>query len=290
MGIDFSIILPARNEAHNLDQLLPEIRSLHPTVKIIVVNDGSTDNTEEIALSHGASIVSHPYGMGNGAAIKSGARVADSDYIIFMDADGQHAPSDIASMISELEQGYEMVVGARTMKSHASLSRRIANTIYNRIASIITSFTIEDLTSGFRAVRRSRFNRFLYLLPNKFSYPTTITMAFIRSGYPISYVPIEARTRKGKSHINPLKDGLRFILIIIKIGSLFSPFKFFTPPSVFLFLTGVSNYLYTYFTHNTFTNMSALLIIVSLIFFMFGLLGEQMTTLIYAASERRESD
>ena len=286
----FSIVLPAKNEAENLKSLLPEIKNLFPDAEIIVVDDGSTDKTAEVVLSNKATLVSHPYSMGNGAAIKTGARNAKNEIAIFMDADGQHAPKDIFLLLEKISEGYVMAVGARTKSTHASFWRLLANSIYNKIASIITGYKIEDLTSGFRAVKISHFNRFLYLLPNKFSYPTTITMAFIRSGFPISYVSIDARSRGGSSHINPVKDGLRFLMIIIKIGSLYSPFKFFTPPSFILFFIGVANYIYTYLKNGTFTNMSALLIIVSMIIFMFGLLAEQITTLIYASSERRRSD
>ena len=288
--MEFSIVIPAKNEADNLNALLPKIKTHYPDTNIFVVDDGSEDNTIEIAESYEATVISHPYSLGNGAAIKTGARICKSPCIVFMDADGQHSPEDIKQLVEKYKQGYCMVIGARNPSTHASLFRRIANHIYNTLASLITNYTIKDLTSGFRVVDRQLFNRFLYLLPNGFSYPTTITMAFIRSGFPITYLPINAKRRTGKSHINPLKDGLRFIMIIIKIGSLYSPLKFFTPPSLFLFLAGAANYLYTYFRFGTFTNMSALLIIVSMIIFMFGLLAEQITTLVYASSERRKTD
>ena len=183
-----------------------------------------------------------------------------------------------------------MAVGARNSASQASFARNIGNKIYNFIASIITGNKIEDLTSGFRAVDKNSFTRFLYLLPNGFSYPTTITMAFFRSGYSVAYVPIEAKVRKGSSHISLIKDGLKFFMIILKIGSLYSPLKFFTPPSIVIFFLGLTNYAYTYFFKGQFTNMSALLIIVSIIIFMFGLLAEQLTVLTYASSERRRGD
>ena len=276
---DFSIVIPAKNEQRNIASLLQDISSRYPNTKVIIVDDGSTDNTADIAKSYGCHVISHPYSMGNGAAIKSGARNCDSKYIVFMDADGQHPPEMIPELMNEIEKGYFMVIGARDSKSQASIFRRIANAIYNKIASYLSNYPIKDLTSGFRVVHRDTFNRFLYLLPNGFSYPTTITMAFLRSGYAINYVPIIARERKGKSHINPLKDGLRFLLIIIKVASLYSPFKFFTPASILLFIAGIANYAYTYMSAGTFTNMSALLFIVSLIFFMFGLLAEQITTL-----------
>lgn len=285
-----TIVLPAKNEAENLEILLPKIRKLHPDYPIIVVNDGSSDNTEQVAIENDVITVSNPYSLGNGAAIKTGSKIADTDYILFMDADGQHSPNDIAALVDKLKEGYSMVVGARVGNSHANIFRRVANFIYNKLASKITGFPVQDLTSGFRIVDRYLFNRFHYLLPNKFSYPTTITMALIRNGHPIAYVPIKAMSRLGKSHINPIKDGLRFLIIILKIGSLYSPLKFFTPPSAMLFLLGIANYIYTFVTNGTFTNMSALLIISSIIVFMFGLLAEQLTVLIFSASQRRERD
>ena len=287
---NISIVLPAKNEAKNLEILLPEIRRLYPDYPIIVVNDGSSDNTEQVAIENGAEIFTNPYSLGNGAAIKAGSKIASTDYILFMDADGQHSPDDISALVDKLNEGYSMVVGARIGSSHANIFRRIANFIYNKLASKITGFPVQDLTSGFRIVDRYLFNRFHYLLPNKFSYPTTITMALIRNGHPIAYVPIKAKARLGKSHINPVKDGLRFLIIIMKIGSLYSPLKFFTPPSAVLFLLGVANYIYTYMTAGTFTNMSALLVISSITVFMFGLLAEQLTVLIFSASQRRERD
>ncbi len=288
MTCDYTIVIPAKNEQKNLPSLLSGLNQTLPDCKIIIVDDGSTDETKAIALSHGCRVISHPYSLGNGAAIKTGARACTTEYIIFMDADGQHSPKDVPKLLDELDKGFIMAIGARNPDTHASIFRKFANTIYNKIASYVTNFEVKDLTSGFRAVKRETFSRFLYLLPNGFSYPTTITMAFLRSGYPVAYVPIDAKKRKGKSHINPLTDGPRFLIIILKVGSLYSPLKFFSLPSFMLFSMGLANYLYTYVTKGTFTNMSALLILSSIILFMFGLLAEQITVLTYASSQRRE--
>jgi len=288
MELDYSIVIPAKNEQENLPQLLKSLKLSQPNTEIIIVNDGSTDDTKEIALSYGCTVINHPYSLGNGAAVKSGARACKTEYIVFMDADGQHSPDKIPELLNQLKNGHSMSVGARNPNTHASSLRRFANFIYNKIASFITNFNVQDLTSGFRAVKKDTFNRFLYLLPNGFSYPTTITMAFLRSGFPVAYIPIDAKKRGGKSHINPLTDGARFLIIIIKVGSLYSPLKFFSPPSVVLFMLGTINYIYTYATNGTFTNMSALLILSSIVLFMFGLLAEQITVLTYAASQRRE--
>ena len=203
-----SIVLPAKNEGASLSNLLPKLVSLFPKFEIIVVDDGSTDNTREVCKTNRVKIVSHSYAMGNGAAIKSGARACEGDIIVFMDADGQHQPEDVEILLNKFDQGYEMVVGARNFKSHSSTARFAANTLFNKFASVMTGFNITDLTSGFRVVRARHFKKFLYLLPNGFSYPTTITMAFFRSGLPVTYVPITTQKRIGKSKINLIKERL----------------------------------------------------------------------------------
>ena len=279
-----SIILPCLNEAENLGRILPVLKQKYPDIEILVVDDGSTDNSGSIAEQHGAVVIKHPYNMGNGASIKTGARYAQGDILIFMDSDGQHNPEYIPLFIEKINQGFEMVIGARKPSTQASLARRLANSIFNKLASTMTGFRIEDLTSGFRAVNADKFRRFLYLLPNGFSYPTTSTMAFLRSGFPVTYIPIEADTRKGKSKISPLRDGGRFLIIIIKIGALFSPMRFFLPISIFFFLIASFYYAYTYITADRFTNMSALLFITSLLTFLIGILSEQISSLHYRHS------
>ena len=281
MTSKLSIIMPARNEVEALETLLPEIGSLYPEAELVVVNDGSTDATGEIAARHGARVINHPYAMGNGAAIKSGARAATGEILVFMDADGQHRPADIAALLQELEQGHDMVVGARTAAMHANPWRMVANLIYNRLASWMTGHAIQDLTSGFRAVEAAKFREYLYLLPNGFSYPTTITMAFFRSGYPVAYVPIQLNDRKGDSHIRLISDGIKFLLIILRVGTLYSPLKIFIPISLLFFISGMSNYIYTYATEERFTNMSALFFIAAIMVFLVGLVSEQITSLMY---------
>ena len=282
MNQPISIVLPAKNEAEGLSQLLPKLRLAFPDAEIFVVNDGSTDDTAAVALAAGAAIVSHPYAKGNGAAIKTGARHATGDIIVFMDGDGQHRPEDIPRLLAKLDEGYDMVVGARvSRKSQAGLHRAAANGFYNRFAIWMTGHEVLDLTSGFRVVKADLFKRFLYLLPNGFSYPTTITMAFFRSGYSVAYEPIEVDKRIGKSHIRLWRDGVRFLLIIFKIGTLFSPLKLFLPISLAFFTTGFGYYAYTFLTSSRFTNMSALLFITSVLVFLIGLVSEQITALMY---------
>lgn len=285
-----SIILPAKNEEQSLTTLLPMLRSAFPSAEIIVVDDGSRDNTKQVCLSTGVTCISHPYSKGNGAAIKSGARAAKGEILAFMDADSQHTPQNLESLIACYASGYDMVVGARGFSSQATVARGAANTLYNRLASWMVEQPILDLTSGMRVVSASKFRRFLYLLPNGFSYPTTITMAFFRAGYSVGYHPIVALERIGMSHIRPFKDGFRFLLIIFKIGTLYSPLKLFTPVSLLLFGLGALLYLNTYIETGRFTNMSALLFIASILVFMIGLVSEQVTSLIYKFDDNDHAD
>ena len=280
-----SIVLPAKNEAGAIQQTVKAIKQLNRVDEIIVVNDGSTDDTAQIAEQAGAKVISHPYSKGKGAAIKTGARNAIGDVIVFMDADGQHDANDILKLIEKIEQGYDLVVGARQKGSQASVGRGIANKLYNNLASYMSEHQVEDLTSGFRAVRAEKFKEFIYLLPNGFSYPTTSTMAFFRAGYSVTYVPIHAAKRIGKSHIHPIKDSVRFFLIIFKIATLYSPLKMFLPFAVLLFALGSGWYGYTLYEYQRFTNMSALLYTGSIMIFLMGLISEQITSLMYKDSE-----
>lgn len=284
--MQLSIILPAKNEATGLRQTLPALRELFPDAEIIVVNDGSTDETAQVAEEHGARALTSPYSMGNGAAIKRGARAATGDVLVFMDADGQHQPSDIPKLLAKLDEGYDMVVGARDGSGQANLHRGLANRFYNTLASHMTGHKIEDLTSGFRAARADKFREFLHLLPNGFSYPTTSTMAFFRSAYSVGYVSIDVKQRVGTaSHIRLFRDGVRFLLIIFKIATLFSPLKLFAPISALFFATGLGYYAYTYLVLHRFTNMSLLLFSASVIIFLIGLISEQITALTYKRGE-----
>jgi glycosyltransferase involved in cell wall biosynthesis len=282
---NLSIVLPAKNESDSLKALLPQLKLIAPNAEILVINDGSTDDTAKVAIDAGAKVFTHPYSQGNGAAIKTGARNATGDIIIFMDADGQHNPEDIPVMLVKLDEGYDMVVGARSVSTQASHFRRFANSFYNRLATFMTGHKIEDLTCGFRAVRAAKFRKFIYLLPNGFSYPTTSTMAFFRSGFPVAYVPIHAGIRNGKSHINVMKDGIRFFIIILRIGALFSPMRLFLPISAVIFMIGLAYYGYTFYTSSRFTNMSGLLFLSSLLIFLIGILSEQISSLHYKAAE-----
>jgi len=277
-----SVILPAFNEEASITGTIEKIKKLYPGCEILVIDDGSHDNTMQAAIAAGANVWPHPYNIGNGAAIKSGIRNARGEWIIMMDADGQHDPEDIARLI-EYKDKFDMVVGARNMSGQASLHRGLANWIYNRLASFVTKFRIEDLTSGFRLMKKEVAQQFIYLLPNTFSYPTTLTMAYLRCGRTIKYIPIKVRQRKGgsKSKIKIISDGTRFFLIITKIATLFSPLRIFLPVSFLFFLLSAGYYAYTFITAHRFSNMSALLFSSAVIVFMMGLVSEQITQMRY---------
>lgn len=279
-----SVIIPAKNEAATVGALVQGLRAALPDAEILIVDDGSTDGTGEAAGAAGARVVRHPASRGNGAAIKTGARNATGELLLFMDADGQHGPEQVRALLGQIEAGYDMAVGARTGAMHASIFRRAANALYNTLASWITGVKIMDLTSGFRVARADAFRSFLPLLPNGFSYPTTITLAFLRAGYSVAYVPIQVNRRAGnsKSHIRLLQDGGRFLLIIFRVGTLYSPLKIFAPVSLAFFVLGAAYYAYTFATLGRFTNLGALLFTSAVLIFLIGLVSEQITQLLYS--------
>ena len=280
-----SIIIPAYNEAETIGDVINKITNLYPDFEMIVVNDGSTDDTAAVAKDAGALVYSHPYNIGNGAAVKSGIRFASGKILVFMDGDGQHDPRDIEKML-EYFPDFDMVVGARPKGYQASWGRALANKVYNWLASYVAKFTIRDLTSGFRAVKSGIAHNFLYLLPNTYSYPTTLTLAALRDGRSVKYVPINTESRKkGKSKIKLFRDGIRFFLIITKICALYSPLRIFLPVSFMMFCLGLGYYLYTFFAWGRFTNMSALLFTASILIFMMGLISEQICQMRFERSE-----
>jgi glycosyltransferase involved in cell wall biosynthesis len=276
-----SIILPAKNESAALADLLPALRAAQPGAEIIISDDGSTDNTAALCERHGVKRVGTPYSMGNGAAVKRGARAATGDTLVFMDADGQHDPADVARLLSKLDEGYDMVVGARDWGGQAGVGRGVANGFYNWLASRMTGHPVRDLTSGFRAARADKFREFIHLLPNGFSYPTTSTMAFFRSAYPVTYIPIKAAERVGASHIRPLRDGVRFLLIIFKIATLYAPLKLFAPTAVGFFALGWLYWIYTFMEFSRLSLISVALWSAAVIIFLIGLISEQITALTY---------
>ncbi|MGD8369150.1 MAG: glycosyltransferase family 2 protein [Desulfobacterales bacterium] len=280
-----TVIIPAFNEENNINELVRAIRSVDSGYQVLVIDDGSEDRTAEEARSAGADVYSHPYNIGNGAAVKSGIRQADGDIFVFMDADGQHDPADIPRLLAHLPD-YDLVVGARPWKDQASIGRAFGNAFYNRLASYVAKFPVKDLTSGFRAVKSHVAKSMIYLLPNTYSYPTTMTLAVLRTGLSLKYVPIRTKRRKsGKSNISLFKDGVRFFMIITRICTLFSPFRVFLPVSFFFFLLGLIRYAQTFITEGRFTNMSAMLFTTAVVIFMMGMISEQISQMRF---ERRE--
>lgn len=280
-----TVIIPVFNEVSEIGEVIAEIKALYPDFEILVINDGSNDETALAAKEAGALVYSHPYNIGNGAAVKSGIRIASGEILVLMDGDGQHDPKDIEQLLRYFPE-YDMVVGARLKGHQASIGRALANRFYNRLASYVGKFRVLDLTSGFRAIKSDIAHHFLYLLPNGYSYPTTLTLGVLRSGRSVKYVPISVKGRKaGKSKIKIIRDGIRFFLIITKICTLYSPLRVFLPTSLFIFLLGLGYYVYTFISWGRFTNMSALLFTTSVIIFMMGLVSEQICQMRFERSE-----
>ncbi len=285
-----TVIIPTYNEGQNIGAVVAAVRAVGPDFQILVIDDGSSDDTAEAARAAGAEVYRHPYNIGNGAAIKSGIRNAAGKILVFMDGDGQHDPNDIPRLLEHLP-AYDLVVGARSFKDQASLGRALGNAVYNRFAGYVAKFPIQDLTSGFRAVKASVARSLIHLLPNTYSYPTTMTLAVLRSGLSLRYVPIRTRKRQaGKSSISLFKDGVRFFMIITRICTLFSPFRVFLPVSFTMFMTGLLWYLYTFTTQGRFTNMSALLFTTAVTIFMIGMVSEQISQMRFERRGERRDD
>jgi glycosyltransferase involved in cell wall biosynthesis len=277
-----SVLIPAYNEEAAIAALVEKVRTLGDWHEVLVIDDGSTDGTREAASRAGARVIRHPYNKGNGAAVKTAVREAKGEFILLMDADGQHSPDDIQKLLVPLAE-YDLVVGARSWGAQATFSRGIGNAALARFASFISGTHIPDLTSGFRAARRSCMTEFLHLLPNGFSYPTTSTLAFLKAGYNVTFVPIEGkqRTAETRSKMHPWREGIRFLMIIFRVITLFSPLRVFFPVSAVFFLLGFGYLIYTIATEVHVTNTSVLLITASAVFFLFGLLSEQISAAMF---------
>jgi len=273
-----SVVIPAFNEASVVGDVVTGLRHAATWHEIIVVDDGSADGTAEAARAAGAKVLRHPYNKGNGASVKSGIREATGEYILIMDADGQHQPADACRLVDRLGE-YDLVVGARAHVTQATLMRRAGNHLLNAFASYLTGRSIPDLTSGFRAARRQHLREFLHLLPNRFSTPTTTTLAFVKAGHNVAFEPVEARQRVGRSKIRLIRDGARFLLIALKIVTLFSPLRVFLPVSVCAFVVGFGYAIWTAATQSHVTNSSVLLIVLGVIIFLMGLVSEQIAAL-----------
>jgi len=273
-----SVIIPAFNEGLSVRQLVVDLQKVAGWHEILVIDDGSSDDTGEQAAAAGARVIRHPYNKGNGAAVKTGIRQASGTFVLIVDADGQHQPGDALRLVNPLNE-FELVVGARSMATQASSSRRLGNSLLNNLASYLTNRPIPDLTSGFRAARRDCLLEFLHLIPNGFSTPTTTTLAFLKAGYSVQFVPIEAAARQGTSKIRLGSDGAKFVLILLKLITIFSPLRIFVPVSLATFTLGAAYAVWTIVTQSHVTNSSVLLILLSVIMFLIGLVSEQIASL-----------
>jgi glycosyltransferase involved in cell wall biosynthesis len=277
---DITVIIPAYNEEMNIGDVIRKIRDTDKDYKILVINDSSTDKTEEIAISEGVEVLSHPYNKGNGASIKTGMRNVKTDYIVIIDGDGQHDPADIPKLVEYLSK-YDLVVGARTKGSQTLMSRNVGNLVFNLFASLVAGCRIPDLTSGFRAMSRAIALEFIHMFPNGFSLPSTSTMAVITAGYNIKYVDIKIKHRKGKSKINPFKDGLRFLTLIVRVAVFFKPLRVFLPISFIIFIMFIGSTLWYYQQPDktAIQPTNVMLFLSSLFVFLFGLISEQIANL-----------
>lgn len=282
-----SVLIPAYNEEASIGELITTLTKMHGWREILVVDDGSTDATADIAEQAGARVIRHPYNKGNGATVKTAARACRGEFLLLMDADGQHDPIDIDAFLDALDR-YDLAIGARNFSQQASVSRGLGNSLLNKLASILVEFPIQDLTSGFRAARKDKFLEFVHLLPNGFSYPTTSTLAFLRAGYNVVFLPIAGKQRAGSSEskMRPWRQGWRFVMIILRIVTLFSPLRVFFPIALVPFVLGVGYMGYTIATEMHVTNTSVLLITGSAVVFLFGLLSEQIAALRFETKDR----
>ena len=273
-----SVIIPAFNEAQSIGPLVTSLRDAAPWREILVVDDGSEDDTQARAAAAGAQVIRHPYNKGNGAAVKSGLRCASGTFVLIVDGDGQHRPADAARLVSHLG-AYDLVVGARSTRTQSTVVRRVGNAVLNRIASYLAQRHIPDLTSGFRAARLDCVREFIHLLPNGFSTPTTTTLAFLKAGYSVRFEPVDAAQREGTSKIRLGSDGVGFFLILLKVMTIFSPLRIFLPISVAAFVVGAAYGVWTIATQSHVTNSSVLLILLSVVIFLVGLVSEQISAL-----------
>ncbi len=273
-----SVVVPAYNEAGGIAQVVADLAADAAWHEIIVVDDGSTDATAAAAGAAGAIVVRHPYNKGNGAAVKSGIRRATGDYVLIVDGDGQHRPSDARRLVSRLGE-YDLIIGARSAATQATFARKVGNATLNGLATYLTGRRIPDLTSGFRGARREQLREFIHLLPNGFSTPTTTTLAFIKAGYNVGFEPIEARQRSGASKIRLARDGAKFLMIILKIVTIFSPLRIFLPLSLASLTLGAAYAAWTIATQHHVANSSVLLIMLAVIVFLVGLVSEQISAL-----------
>jgi len=276
-----SVVIPALDEEAGIAEVVSRLLAAAAWREVLVIDDGSTDDTGRRALAAGARVIRHPYNKGNGAAVKTGIRNASGTYLLIVDADGQHRPDDAQRLVERLGE-YDLVVGARSAATQATAVRRRGNAALNWLASYLTGQPIPDLTSGFRGARLDCLREFIHLLPNHFSTPTTTTLAFIRAGYNVTFVPIEARQRQGRSKIRLARDGATFFLILLKVITIFSPLRVFVPISLLSFAVGLVYGLVNFLVSGRIPNGAVVLLMGAVIVFVAGLISEQIASLRFA--------
>lgn len=273
-----SVVIPAFEESASIGGVVEALRAAAPWKEILVIDDGSTDDTATRAAAAGAEVIRHPYNKGNGASVKTGVRRASGEWILVIDADGQHQPGDALRLVRALGV-YDLVIGARTAHTQATWTRRAGNGVLNWLAGYLAERQIPDLTSGFRAARREYLLEFLHLLPNGFSTPTTTTLSFLRAGYNVHFEPIDARKREGKSKIRLARDGASFFLILLKVITIFSPLKIFVPISAGSFVLGVLYLIWNVVLYDRIPNGAVLLLMFAAMVLLVGLISEQISAL-----------
>jgi glycosyltransferase involved in cell wall biosynthesis len=273
-----SIVIPACNEVEAIASVVRDLAAAAPWREIIVVDDGSSDGTNEAATAAGARVLRHPYNKGNGAAVKTGIRAASGEFVLIIDGDGQHRPADALALVARLGE-FDLVVGARSGSTQAGSTRRAGNALLNWLAAYLSGRDIPDLTSGFRCARRECLLEFIHLLPNGFSTPTTTTLAFLRAGYNVAFHPVEARQRSGVSKIRLSRDGPKFFLIVLRVITIFSPLRIFVPVAASAFVAGVTYGLVTVITAGKIPNGAVILLMFGVIVFLVGLVSEQIASL-----------
>ncbi len=277
-GSGLTIIIPVYNEEQSIKEVISSVKIACPHDEIIVVDDGSTDGTPGLLKTMGIRCIRHPYNKGYGAALKTGVRNASHNVVVFMDGDKQHQPNDVHRLAEFVDQ-YDMVVGARAKGSQVSAFRSSGKKILGLLANYLSGMKIPDLNSGFRAIKKDILMKYMHILPNTFSFTTTITLALIKDGYNVKYVPIKTEKRIGKSKLRPFRNGFEFILLIMRTTVLFDPLKVFLPISLISAGLGTLDALYYVIFHTSISKSSLLLIFSGLLIFCFGLLADQVSAI-----------